>query len=109
MPFHQIVPSPSIALIKGTELRQKSDQTAKATCTLASLTPEIFDHLQAKRPLLLKSNGGLGEAIYTFSGSEKDVQNTEEVIDNLKSIAEDDLLDHHYLSSEEIDKRGYVS
>ena len=90
-------------------MRQKSDQTAKATCTLASLTPEIFDHLQAKRPLLLKSNGGLGEAIYTFSGSEKDVQNTEEVIDNLKSIAEDDLLDHHYLSSEEIDKRGYVN
>ena len=94
--------------IKGTELRQKSDQTAKATCTLASLTPEIFDHLQAKRPLLLKSNGGLGEAIYTFSGSEKDVQETEEVINNLKSIAEDDLLEHHYLSSEEIDKRGYV-
>ena len=89
-------------------MRQKSDQTAKATCTLASLTPEIFDHLQAKRPLLLKSNRW-GEAIYTFSGSEKDVLETEEVIDNLKSIAEDDLLEHHYLSSEEIDKRGYVN
>ena len=108
MTFHQIVPSPSTTLIKGTEFRQKSEQTAKATCTLASLTPEIFDHLQAKRPLLLKSNRW-GEAIYTFSGSEKDVQETEEVIDNLKSIAEDDLLEHHYLSSKEIDKRGYVN
>ena len=40
--------------IKGTEVRNKSEQTAKATCTLASLTPEIFDYLNAGRPLILK-------------------------------------------------------
>ena len=38
MPFHWIVPSPSTALIKGTEFRQKSEQTAKATCT------SVFQH-----------------------------------------------------------------
>ena len=92
--------------IKGTELRGKSEQTAKATCTLASLTPEIFDHLQAQKPLFLKSDGKLGDAIYTFAGSEKDVQETEGVINNLKSIAGDDLLEHNFLSSEEIAKRG---
>ena len=42
--------------IKGTELRGKSEQTAKATTVLASLTPEIFDHLQTKKPLLLQNN-----------------------------------------------------
>ena len=97
-----------LSLIKGTELRVKSKQTAKATCTLASLTPEIFDYLKAKRPLLLKSDKDLGDAIYTFSGSKKDVQTTQGVIDNLKSIAGDDLLEHDFLSSEEISKRGYV-
>ena len=40
--------------INGTELRDKSEQTAKATCTLASLTPEIFDYLKADKPLFLK-------------------------------------------------------
>ena len=40
--------------IDGTQLRSKSEQTAKATCTLASLTPEIFDYLKANRPLFLK-------------------------------------------------------
>ena len=40
--------------IDGTQLRSKSEQTAKATCTLASLTPEIFDYLKADKPLFLK-------------------------------------------------------
>ena len=35
--------------IKGTELRGKSEQTAKATTALSSLTPKIFNHLDAKR------------------------------------------------------------
>jgi hypothetical protein len=34
--------------IKGTELRNNSKQTAKATTILASLTPEIFNHLKTK-------------------------------------------------------------
>ena len=32
---------------------------------------------------------------------------TEGVINNLKSIAGDDLLEHHFLSKDEIAKRGY--
>ena len=32
---------------------------------------------------------------------------TEGVINNLKSIAGDDLLEHHFLTKEEIAKRGY--
>ena len=94
--------------IKGTELRDKSKQTAKATTVLASLTPEIFNHLETKKPLLLQSDKNLADAIYTFLGPEKDVEETEAVINNLKSIAGDDLLDHHFLSTEEISKRGYV-
>ena len=35
--------------IKGTEFRGKSEQTAKATTALASLTPKIFNHLEAER------------------------------------------------------------
>jgi len=93
--------------IKGTELRDKSKQTAKATTVLASLTPEIFNHLETKKPLLLQSDKNLADAIYTFLGPEKDVEETEAVINNLKSIAGDDLLDHHFLSTEEISKRGY--
>ena len=94
--------------IKGTELRDKSKQTAKATTVLASLTPEIFNHLETKKPLLLQSDKNLADAIYTFLGPEKDVEETEAVINNLKSIAGDDLLDHQFLSTEEISKRGYV-
>ena len=33
---------------KGTELRGKSEQTANATMRLASLTPEIFRHLDTE-------------------------------------------------------------
>ena len=77
--------------IKGTELRDKSKQTAKATTVLASLTPEIFNHLETKKPLLLQSDKNLADAIYTFLGPEKDVEETEAVINNLKSIAGDDL------------------
>ena len=94
--------------IKGTELRDKSKQTAKATTILASLTPEIFSHLETSKPLLLQSDKNLADAIYTFLGPEKDVEETEAVINNLKSIAGDDLLEHHFLSTEEISKRGYV-
>ena len=94
--------------IKGTELRGKSEQTAKATTVLASLTPEIFKHLETKKPLLLQSDKELADAIYLFLGPEKDVVETEGVINNLKSIAGDDLLEHNFLSSEEISKRGYV-
>jgi hypothetical protein len=41
----------------------------------------------------------LADAIYTFLGPEKDVEETEGVINNLKSIAGDDLLEHNFLSS----------
>jgi len=94
--------------IEGTELRDKSKQTAKATCTLASLTPEIFEHLRGDQPLFL-NDASYGDAIYTFAGSEADVKETEGVINNLKSIAGDDLLEHHFLTKEEIKKRGYDS
>ena len=50
----------------------------------------------------------MAENVLIFHGSEKDVEKTEDIIDNLKSIAGDELLEHHFLSTEEIAKRGYV-
>lgn len=93
--------------IAGTEWRDSSEQTAKATMTLASLTPEILDHLEATKPLLLKSNEIVGSAIYTFAGTYKDVEKIESVINNLKSIAGNNLLEHNFLSTDEIENRGY--
>ena len=42
--------------IKGTELRDKSEQTARATCKTAFLSHEIFEHLNEgyERPLFLQ-------------------------------------------------------
>ena len=42
--------------IKGTELRDKSEQTARATCKTAALSHEIFEHLNEgyERPLFLQ-------------------------------------------------------
>ena len=60
------------------------------------------------RPLLLQSHEKLAENVLIFHGSEKDVEKTEDIIDNLKSIAGDELLEHHFLSTEEIAKRGYL-
>ena len=37
------------------------------------------------------------------------MQTTTNVINNLKSIAGDDLLQHNFLSEEEISQRGYDS
>ena len=42
--------------IKGTELRDKSEQTARATCKTAALSHEIFEHLNEgyEKPLFLQ-------------------------------------------------------
>ena len=48
-----------------------------------------------------------GDAIYTFAGTDADVKETEGVIDNLKSIGGEELLEHHFLSTNEIAARGY--
>jgi len=93
--------------IQGTQLRDNSKQTANATCRLASLTPHILKNIESKRPLLLQSNENIGDAIYTFSGSDKAVEDTENVINSLSSIAGDELLEHNFLSKEEISSRGY--
>ena len=58
-------------------------------------------------PSFYSSDDSYGDAIYTFAGTEADVSETEGVINNLKSIAGDDLLEHHFLSKDEIAKRGY--
>ena len=49
------------------------------------------------------------DAINTFAGTEVEVAEHESVINNLKCIAGDDLLEHHFLTKEEIAKRGYDS
>ena len=51
----------------------------------------------------------VGDAIYTFAGTEEEMQTTTNVINNLKSIAGDDLLQHNFLSEKEISQRGYDS
>jgi len=109
--------------IKGTELRDRSEQTARTTCRTAALSEHIFNHLNEgyEKPLFLHNPNAysgkkfdgkeddIGDAIYTFAGSEEEVQTTMNVINNLKSIAGDDLLEHHFLSKEEIAARGYDS
>ena len=92
--------------IKGTELRSKSEQTAKVSCTLASLTEEILDHLGGKRPLLMKSDEELAYSLHAFDGSDKDVNEFVNVFQNIKDIAGEDIAGHHFLSTEEIAKRG---
>ena len=60
--------------------------------------------------MLLESKESIGDAIYTFAGTEEEVEETEAVINNLKSIGNqgnDDILEHHFLSREEITQRGY--
>ena len=51
----------------------------------------------------------VGDAIYTFAGTEEEMETTTNVINNLKSIAGDDLLQHNFLSEKEISQRGYDS
>ena len=58
--------------------------------------------------MILQSDEKLAENVLIFHGSEKDVEKTEDIIDNLKSIVGDELLEHHFLSTEEIAKRGYI-
>ena len=60
--------------------------------------------------MLLESKDTIGDAIYTFAGTDAEVAQTEGVINNLKSMVHDnksDLLEHHFQSREEIGARGY--
>ena len=64
--------------------------------------------------MLLESKDTIGDAIYTFAGTDAEVAQTEGVINNLKSMVHEeggdkgeDLLEHHFQSREEIGARGY--
>ena len=64
--------------------------TARATCTMATLTPEVLGQIEQEKPLILdgpSSDDRKGEAIYTFSGTDADVAEIQGVINNLKTIA----------------------
>ena len=73
----------------------------------------LFHYSNPKAYKNEKNNVGdydqVGDAIYTFAGTEEEMQTTTNVINNLKSISGDDLLEHYFLSEEEISKRGYDS
>lgn len=100
--------------VRGTEFRSKKKQTANATIRLASLTNEVFKHLKTEdeaRPLLMESRDSIGDAIYIFTGTEAEVEESEAVVSNLKSIVNnernDDILENTFLSREEIAQKGY--
>ena len=52
--------------IPGTELRNKEEQTAKATMTLANVTTEFFKHLEEgeEKPLFLQTKDEIGKSIF---------------------------------------------
>jgi len=90
----------------GTQLRGIEEQTAAATMNHAYLTKEIFSEIRSPKPLLLESEDSRC-ALYTFMGGEKDVEETQSVVNSLTEIGGEKLLDHQYLSKEEIADRGY--
>ena len=85
-------------------MRAPEDQTARATCKLASVTPVVLNHLADEKPLFLES-GSCGDATYVMS----ETSDVDGIFDNLTNIAGEDLMEHRYCSKEEIERRGYNS
>ena len=59
----------------------------------------------------MESRDSIGDAIYIFTGTEAEVEESEAVVSNLKSIVNnernDDILENTFLSREEIAQKGY--